>query len=159
MNIRIADAIHAAIAVLWASLVATASGAERPANPQSIPVTTPLMAVDAKLHSAFKEYIGLRTAREGSVFHVAHGLKEAVHARGLLLLVSIPLMFACEATPQFGGSAADNEGIPCQHCGALRPSSRAAALPGWFELPMLTLSRRTPLTSPRASTSRRTVAK
>ena len=82
MNIRIADAIHAAIAVLWASLVATASGAERPANPQSIPVTTPLMAVDAKLHSAFKEYIGLRTAREGSVFHVAHGLKDAGHARG-----------------------------------------------------------------------------
>src|SRR6185436_3370959 len=60
MNVR--------IVVLWASLVLAAHGAEKPTEPEPGSVTTPLMAVDAQLHAAIKEYIGLRTDKEGLVY-------------------------------------------------------------------------------------------
>jgi len=56
------------IVVLWASLVLAAHGAEKPTEPEPGSVTTPLMAVDAQLHVAIKEYIGLRTDKEGLVY-------------------------------------------------------------------------------------------
>jgi hypothetical protein len=68
MDIRRSGAGYGAIVVLWASLVLAAHGAEKAETPQSNSVTTPLMAVDAQLHSDIKEYIGLRSDKEGSVF-------------------------------------------------------------------------------------------
>lgn len=58
-----------AAAGLWMSLGLTTHAAEKP--PQDEPtrsVITPLMAVDAQLRATIKDYIGLRTDKNGAVF-------------------------------------------------------------------------------------------